>query len=665
LILVIILLALPKDPKNAWLFGYSPNRISVVVCVLFYLFAFIYIYRSISTNPKTLSKPLRTITSHRCIQGFIELFIGLLIILLFVGGYYFYHVVSTVQIQEDLLIRLIPIVVFIWGVILQILVVLVLLRRIFAEEKPDLRKGFLFRTITEIWCKTFNQVESIFTRIANRLNKSLLTGIFILTPAILTFSLIWILFRTTPLTFIPHKSDEINYWRETLTFVDHGFSGGQYSFLEKTAQAQFTRFGIHGPAFPVLYGLLGRIIGWEYYSGVLINLFLITLAMIVFLRLGKLDNKQLLCGIMLLGTYWPLLLYLPSNMTESLNQAIAIVISVLFFKQLFGQENNWKLNLAIFIILIISIPIRVTWSLLLFPFFIFMIFDYRGYKLWGAIICSVIGVLLSFITAKYLYAPFPMVFRSVLDGQLSFQELFTVAIGRVNLNLLNLIDEVDTRFYIQAFRYLMIGASIFLIYKLIRHFLSKGQSIKSLIRTELGFHFLNLVVPLIGVIVLFDVVDTRDYRNLSVSFLLSALVLLLCSRYRYIYSIILINGLLVFSFIPGYVRKRSPSFNYDQEVIEAFSNSVSDHLRFDETQHNRWCNTLGFNKKVNISFVVVDSGIGLTKIDDVSEDTKPRFLLLSDKYVAEFQTHIDSLGLEKLEETDLGVLYLNPNSGCE
>jgi hypothetical protein len=97
----------------------------------------------------------------------------------------------------------------------------------------------------------------------------------------------------------------------------------------------------------------------------------------------------------------------------------------------------------------------------------------------------------------------------------------------------------------------------------------------------------------------------------------------------------------------------------------SFSNSISEYVKFDETQSNRWCNTLGFNGKYAIPFVEIDSGIGLAKIDSLSAETNPKYLLLSNAYVTEFQAHIDSLGVQKLEETNLGVLYLNTNSDCE
>jgi hypothetical protein len=128
---------------------------------------------------------------------------------------------------------------------------------------------------------------------------------------------------------------------------------------------------------------------------------------------------------------------------------------------------------------------------------------------------------------------------------------------------------------------------------------------------------------------------------------------------------VLINVLLVFSFIQGFAEQRSSNFIYDEELIKSFSNSISEHICFDETQNNRWCNTLGFQGIHTQLLLAVDSGIGLSRIEGISEDTKSRYILLSEEYVTEFQEHIKSLGLKQLEKTHLGILFLNPNSNCE
>ncbi|MCL5428564.1 MAG: hypothetical protein M1347_02015 [Chloroflexi bacterium] len=62
---------------------------------------------------------------------------------------------------------------------------------------------------------------------------------------------------------MPNSSDEIIYWREIKTFSEYGFGGGQYSTDERPALFSASPFGSHGPAFAMLFGSLGRMVGWR------------------------------------------------------------------------------------------------------------------------------------------------------------------------------------------------------------------------------------------------------------------------------------------------------------------------------------------------------------------------------------------------------------------
>jgi hypothetical protein len=61
----------------------------------------------------------------------------------------------------------------------------------------------------------------------------------------------------------------------------------------------------------------------------------------------------------------------------------------------------------------------------------------------------------------------------------------------------------------------------------------------------------------------------------------------------------------------------------------------------------------------------IDSGVGFTQIFEISENTKSKYLLLSDEYVDSNLYKVEKLGLVELEKTNRGTLYLNPNSECE
>ena len=91
-------------------------------------------------------------------------------------------------------------------------------------------------------------------------------------PAAVVSGLLWGAFRCTPFDFGPFYSDELAYWHETSTFTAVGFAGGNYTVEEALPPLRVVSFGPHGPAFPILYGVFGSLVGWCRNSAVLFNL---------------------------------------------------------------------------------------------------------------------------------------------------------------------------------------------------------------------------------------------------------------------------------------------------------------------------------------------------------------------------------------------------------
>src|SRR5262245_38029134 len=99
-------------------------------------------------------------------------------------------------------------------------------------------------------------------------------------------------------TFVPTYSgvynDALGYWRTVLTFSQVGFQGGYYTFNELPAPASFTHFYVYGPMYPLIYGTLGRVFGWYPVTGVIINLGLVSAAIVGFITLTRPDKRQLI-----------------------------------------------------------------------------------------------------------------------------------------------------------------------------------------------------------------------------------------------------------------------------------------------------------------------------------------------------------------------------------
>src|SRR4030042_3866699 len=104
-----------------------------------------------------------------------------------------------------------------------------------------------------------------------------------LMPPLVVYLLIRFNMKKNLQDFVPaFWVDQVDYWHEVATFIKAGFNGGFYGQGEIPATIHFFHFGPHGPIYPVIYGLIGRIFGWEFYSGILFNMAILAVSFILF-----------------------------------------------------------------------------------------------------------------------------------------------------------------------------------------------------------------------------------------------------------------------------------------------------------------------------------------------------------------------------------------------
>jgi hypothetical protein len=166
--------------------------------------------------------------------------------------------------------------------------------------------------------------------------------------------------------FVSFFSDEVDYWRETATFLASGLGGGHYGWNEAGASATWSHFGPHGPVVELVYGLPGKVFGWSYSTPLYVNLAVFLIALALALALARPEiGAALLIGAVLC-TFWPLLLYLPSSLEEPVNQAFAVLLAVLWARVITGTaDRRWWA--ALFGMIVAASLLRVTWALMLIP----------------------------------------------------------------------------------------------------------------------------------------------------------------------------------------------------------------------------------------------------------------------------------------------------------
>jgi hypothetical protein len=512
-------------------------------------------------------------------------------------------------------------------------------------------------------------------KVIRNIHRLILIVVVLSAPAIMTSLLVRYYFNTTLRDFIPGAiNDEVDYWYETLTFTKVGFNGGYQTFEEHPALAKFFHFEAHGPMFPMLFGTVGRFVGWHTYSGPIFNAVLIALALCIFIFIAKLDSRQLMLVGLATLTFWPLLLYLPTNMQESLHQAIAIIFAGIFYVLISGiEQSSIKFNALSLSFILFASLIRPTWSFLLIPFFILILRDKSKSRLALAFLKAIFLIILSFFISFYWSAPYPNEFvRRLLNAlSISFPKgiqffiLHAVANSKGWISIYNGAPlEVLQRYQI-SFLFIICSVSVFFFWK---HGIKKaGQIIDPAVLNENLFHIFNLGAISLAVILFYRPLDFQDYRVCAPYLLITILLLIALKKRFWLVGLIILSNLL---FMPAlhrtYKENLSGNFVYDRQSIVLFHQAIKDLIAYKENS-NPWCNTL-------LSFISPDSlpyqfiglppGFGISyiyKLDRLRFPIKSKYILLDEKG---YNLLNGKVNMKLLGATSLGNLFVNSDSGC-
>jgi hypothetical protein len=144
---------------------------------------------------------------------------------------------------------------------------------------------------------------------------------------VVVIGLVWWSYGVPLSAFRPFINDEVYYWHQAATFAAAGFEGGYYTHGELTNPSGVTPFGPHGPGFPVLYGTIGWLFGWLPHRIVAVNLVAVAAAAWACAAMARLGAARTAALGLLLVTFWPLVLWAPTGMQESLHHAGAILMA--------------------------------------------------------------------------------------------------------------------------------------------------------------------------------------------------------------------------------------------------------------------------------------------------------------------------------------------------
>ena len=495
-----------------------------------------------------------------------------------------------------------------------------------------------------------------------------LSLVVVLLPALLTVALLRARLDSAPTDFIPTWSDEAIYWHEILTFKAVGFEGGYYTFEELPATADFTHFDAHGPVYPLLLGLMARVTGWQYDTSVLYNLAFLSAALALFVAFSRFTARQLVWLNVTVLTFWPMYLFIPTAMQESLHQSAAVFIALLFLIRLQRGEQTPRWIDAAFILFVTSLSlIRLTWSFLLIPYALIAAPPrWRWIALAGAI--GLIGGSILFF--RLTGAPYPANFLSFFSRQMAINP----SLGHIWYLLSSFflentarISKGDILTIFERIQVLTLSFWTLMVLVARRTNLRKRLPRPQMSLVEAGLHLFNIGSLLAVNLTIYVITDWIDYRIFAPHLLVSLLLLIGFNRLRLAGVLIALNALMALPFLQNYHDLNQRSFTVDTAQLQEFQVAISPYIRYDAAQDNSWCNTV-YAPRLDLGLVALPPGIGFSIARSLAVTSAPfqsLYVLLDETYYADLSARFGSLSLEPLTETVYGTLYLNRDADCD
>jgi hypothetical protein len=478
-------------------------------------------------------------------------------------------------------------------------------------------------------------------------------------PAAVVLLLIAARFGAGPRQFLPVWNDEVIYWNETAVFAAAGFEGGYITVHEFPAPVEFSRFGPHGPVFAIFHGTLAKIAGLRPYTAFLINLCLVTLAAFAWLR-GSVAGPTAPV-LLLLVAFWPLLLYLPTNMQEPTHFALAFLFALAIERQTRGRTRLTLVWTGV--LLAVAMLLRPSWALLI-PALGWHAILRRG-GLSGAPRTHRATRIVALIAATVLVsAAASSAFDALASPSRISVHVLTSTVSEDPLRVPALVLEgafrnVGAWFSLTedrppevVFRYF---TTLLLIVLAVRALAARPGAVEDQAAVEAA---LLAVAPAVAAIIGFgDVESWRDFRVLGPHVLIALLLLAATGRWeRWLWAATLL-------FLPvcyqEFIEFHQQRFTADPAPIAAMQNATAPVMPF-RRGASPWENTIAVPAELlQFPLLGLPPGIGISYVtdwQDMAREIRSRYLLLRPADRQELDGRVQ---MEPIAETPLGTLYRN------
>lgn len=490
-------------------------------------------------------------------------------------------------------------------------------------------------------------------------------------PALLACLLPRLLFGAKIVEYMPVWSDEIEYWVEAKTVLGQGLFKPAYFGVGKiSSAAELMPFmGTHGPAYPALAAAFACVFGWKTYTGVLLNITALTVALLTYVRLIRPGLRGTLMVLAITALSWPLVLYLNVTMQESINQAVGILLAAIFYRLLSDKQPAPFLALTGVVILIsIFSLLRPTWCLLLFPLFL----SQRAFSLRSITISIVLALgLATTLTTAYfsLVSPYPYSFPNnlIADAQATpggpWAAIVTIYHGFTAHAIYNglalLLPGPTTSLMEILIRYQILALCALLLFYSIQ---SARSGFRDIRLWSTAFPAICLVSIVLLQVLLYDINDWRDFRIFSPFLIMSLMFLVACGRYRIVMTVILSSIVFSPAFIHQYKIFNEGRYATDPTRYELFEKEITSRLSSHKSKEP-WCNNIlvGTENLNNYLMSLPPGFVFNFTMNWYDIPYRPRYVLINPEII--LLVH-DYVKLKALASTSFGTLYLNLDSPC-
>jgi hypothetical protein len=462
--------------------------------------------------------------------------------------------------------------------------------------------------------------------------------------------------------FRPFFNDEVTYWHQAATFIAAGFNGGYYTSAELTNASGFTPFGAHGPGFPALYGVFGRVFSWQVHSPILANLTAISLSVWLCLTAARATAGRALLVAAVLCTFWPLLLWAPTAMQESLHHAGAIAMAGCAAGALLPGSHR-LLTVVGWPLLAGLAFVRPSW-LVLMPV-------WAVASTWGSprrtVVSALAGAALLSLLVLVAYgrstAPFipPFFFLRAAAGAIDLAAIWSNF--QANLAMTGDAAAYDTVEVLLRAQYWswIVAAAVPVAIGVARR--SRGVSPSW---PHLVAGLAAMAAALTMMLAIYSLTNATEHRVLS-AFLLFAAVLaaLAPGRLAPLLATALVASQLAYvdPFLAAFKEERQRNFVWDRRGYAELAAALSGAGVEFQPGADRWCNTMLVSQFPPF-LTTVPAGIGLSVVrepDGLTLPARSRYLLLDDKAWADFPRPPRA---ERLAQLPYGTLYRNLDAAC-